>query len=342
MGTFYGAIPKELIHAAGFIPVQMIEDRAKRFEERSGLLPFLCGLSRNLAGQVYDGIYNFLDGVLVGTVCDTNRHLYDIWKHKKVFPYLRLIRTPSTATAEAVSFYAKELQKLALELSYISGKAVTDEGLWEAIGLFNKNRELMNEFQMARKSLGISAHDALFVVASSLVTPVETHNEMLRGLLSGDRSVPTSKATGPRIFISAMNLNMAWDVIGLVERFGGNVVGDDLWHSSRYGSHKVPTDASDPFTALARGYLGQIPVPGIYGFERRAAFLRDEIRRTDAQGVLFVVQLYCDAYAMEYAIIREKLIGWGIPHLKLEAEDSPGSLEQLNVRVQSFLESLIS
>jgi len=32
---------------------------------------------------------------------------------------------------------------------------------------------------------------------------------------------------------------------------------------------------------------------------------------------------------------------WKLPHLRLEAEATPGSIEQLNVRVQSFIESLL-
>ena len=32
---------------------------------------------------------------------------------------------------------------------------------------------------------------------------------------------------------------------------------------------------------------------------------------------------------------------WKLPHLRLEAEATPGSIEQLNVRVQSFVESLL-
>jgi len=44
---------------------------------------------------------------------------------------------------------------------------------------------------------------------------------------------------------------------------------------------------------------------------------------------------------MEYAILKERLDAWGVRHLKLEAEDTPSSMEQLNVRVQSFVESLV-
>ena len=49
---------------------------------------------------------------------------------------------------------------------------------------------------------------------------------------------------------------------------------------------------------------------------------------------------HCDAYAFEYTVLKERFERWTLPHLRLEAEATPGSIEQLNVRVQSFVESL--
>lgn len=339
MGCFYGLVPKEIVHAAGFLPIQLVEERDPRLEQRAQLLPFLCGMGKNLSGQIYDGHYSYLDGIIFATVCDTNRHLLDIWAYKKAVPYLRLLKTPSTATEAAVEFYANDLRRLARELARISGQEVTEERLLESIELFNENRSLMARFQDQREGLGVSAADALLVFASSLVTPVEKHNGMLRQLLERPSTPKSRDPSRPRVLLSALNLNMALDMIRLVEDYGGEVVADDFSHNARYGSALVPTQG-DPFLALARGYLRRVPAPGIYSFEERATYLRDLMRRSGAQGLIYLVQLYCDAYAMEYAILRERLEAWGIRHLKLEAEDNPASLYQLNVRIQSFLESL--
>ena len=65
------------------------------------------------------------------------------------------------------------------------------------------------------------------------------------------------------------------------------------------------------------------------------------MEKAGAQGMIYLIQLYCDAYAFEYAILKERFDAWNLTHLKLEAEDTPSSIEQLNVRIQSFIESLI-
>ena len=79
MACFYGLVPKELIHASGMVPIQLVEDRDPRHEDRSGLLPYLCGMSKNLTGQIQGGLFDYLEGVMVATVCDTNRRIFDVW-----------------------------------------------------------------------------------------------------------------------------------------------------------------------------------------------------------------------------------------------------------------------
>lgn len=340
MGCFYGLVPKEVVHAAGFLPVQLTEERDGRLEERAGLLPFLCGMSKNLTGQIYEGRYEYLDGILVGAVCDTNRHLLDIWAHRKVVPYLRLLKTPSTATPSAWRFYSSDLRRLAEELGRMSGQEVTEHGLWESIELYNENRRLMEKFRLTRENMGVSAQDGLYVFASSLVMDVEEHNSLLRRLLQGHAQPPDFKSEAPGVLISSMNLNMAWDLVRLVEEYGGRVVADDFPNNARYTTSQIPKD-QDPFMALAKGYIRKVPAPGIYSFQERAEDLAQQMQVSGARGLIYLVQLYCDAYAMEYAILKERLDSWGIPHMKLEAEDNPASLQQLNVRVQSFLESLM-
>jgi bcr-type benzoyl-CoA reductase subunit C len=336
---FYGLVPKELIHAAGIFPIQLLEERDPKFEEKSELLPYLCGMSKNLTGQIYEKAFDYVDGIMVATVCDTNRHVFDIWDHRKLFPHMLLVRAPSRATDIAVEYYTEELKRLGGELEKISGQKVTEDSLRESIALYNENRTLFSQFYDLRPKTGISAEDAVYIFSSALVTPVEEHNEMMRRLLASLPSSPDDKGD-IRLMLCAINLNMAIDVIRMCEKFGAAVVTDDFTNNARYGSNFIETD-EDPFEALARGYLRKVPAPGVYSFEDRATYIREMMEKADAKGMIYLIQLYCDAYAIEYAILKERFDAWNVVNLKLEAEDTPSSIEQLNVRIQSFVESLI-
>lgn len=338
MACFYGMAPKELIHAAGMVPIQMIEERNPQYEEKSKLLPYLCGLSKSLTGQIYEKVFDYVAGIMVGVACDTNRHVFDIWVHNKVFEHNLLVRAPSTDAESSVRFFTDEIKRLAGELEKISGNKVTEDGLRESIALFNENRNLFGQFYDQRPNTGISAEEAIYVFFSALVTPVEEHNDMMKRLLESLPSTQENNKT--RLMLSAINLNMSIDVIRMCEKYGASVVTDDFTHNSRYGSTNIDVDG-DPYEALARGYLRKVPAPGIYSFEERAAYFRDRMEKAEAKGLIYLIQLYCDAFAMEYAILKERFDAWNLTYLKMEAEDTPSSIEQLNVRVQSFVESLV-
>lgn len=338
VASFYGLAPRELVHAAGMVPVQLVEDRDARYEARGELLPYLCGMSRNLAGQIAAGVFDYVDGVMVATVCDTNRHLLDIWVHRRAFPRHWLVRTPAKDDEGAIAYYARELRRLAAELGEVSGQAVTDDALRASIAVFNESRALFRRFQAVRAAGHVSAEDALYVFGAALTSPVEEHNALMRELLAAPP--PAAPGSEPRLMLCALNLSMAADLVRMAEKYGASVVADDLAHNARYGSAEVPADG-DPFEALARGYLRRVPAPGMYPVEDRANSIRQAMAAAGAQGLIYLVQLYCDAYAFEYATLKGRFDRWKLPHLKLEAEATPGSIEQLNVRVQSFVESLL-
>jgi benzoyl-CoA reductase subunit C len=339
IASFYGLTPRELVHAAGMVPVQLIEDRDSRYEARSGLLPYLCGMSKNLAGQIASNVFDYVDGVMVATVCDTNRHLFDVWVHGKVFPNQWLVRAPSKSDERAVDYFTGELRRLADELGKVSGTRVSDDGLRASIALFDENRSLLRQFYEARPTTGVRAEDALHVVASALTSPVEEHNALMKELLAS--LAPARPPSDPKLMLCALNIPMAVDVIRMAERYGATVVTDDFTHSPRYGASTEVGVDGDPFRALAGRYLRAVPAPGLSSFEDRAVRIRDAMDRAGARGLIYLIQLYCDAYAFEYAVLKEHFDRWSLPHLRLEAEATPSSIEQLNVRVQSFVESLL-
>jgi benzoyl-CoA reductase subunit C len=339
IGCFYGAVPKEVVHAAGLLPVQLMEDRNSQYEAKSELLPYLCGMSKNLTGQIHDKVFDYVDGLMVTTVCDSNRHVPDIWVRDGLFPKTWFVRAPIQTTENAISYYTKEIHRLAEELGKVSGKKVTEDDLRKSIALFNENRSLFKKFYDARPGSGVSAADAVYVFASALVMPVEEHNDMMKKLLAS-LPAPAAKDGKTKLMLCALNINMSLDVIRMAEKYGARVVTDDFTHNARYGSEEIGT-SGDPFKAVAEGYLRKIPMPGMYSFEQRATYIRDLMKKSKAEGLIYLIQLYCDAYAMEYAVMKEYFDKWKLPHLKIEAEDTPASVEQLNVRVQSFMESLV-
>ena len=95
---------------------------------------------------------------------------------------------------------------------------------------------------------------------------------------------------------------------------------------------------------LSLGEYAALTAAEVIGFEEGLKLVQtrgEAMERASAQGLIYVIKLNCDAYAFEYATLKERFDRWKLPHLKIEAEATPASIEQLNVRVQSFVESLL-
>jgi benzoyl-CoA reductase/2-hydroxyglutaryl-CoA dehydratase subunit BcrC/BadD/HgdB len=67
--------------------------------------------------------------------------------------------------------------------------------------------------------------------------------------------------------------------------------------------------------------------------------LLELVRRARADGVVFVLEKFCEPHAFDYALIRPILDQAGVPYLLLEMEQTP-SLEALRTRLQAFVEIL--
>lgn len=338
-GYFYSLVPKELIHAAGMLPVQIMEDREGDYDARSELESFICGFGRNCTGQMIHDQYDYIDGAAIVTVCDTNRHLYDIWKRRINVPNLTLLGSPATWTDSAKKYYSIELARFRDELGRIAGVEITDEMVLNSIQTYNLNRALMKRlYEPKSNGLNLTGAQRLIILKAGLVMPPEDHNRMLEKLYE---SPPEGEPTGDRVgfMVCAVNFNIAERVIKIIEDFGGSAVTDDFIDGIRYFSHPIDTNG-DPIASLVEGYLGRVPVPGYYPFKQKAQNILQTLESAGAKGIIYVIQQYCDAYNLEYPMIMERLKGTDVPVLKIETEDTDAAAEHMKTRIQSFIESL--
>jgi benzoyl-CoA reductase/2-hydroxyglutaryl-CoA dehydratase subunit BcrC/BadD/HgdB len=125
--------------------------------------------------------------------------------------------------------------------------------------------------------------------------------------------------------------------LALIEELGARIVGDDLCTGSRYFAPPVVGNG-DPISALADRYLHRLPCPAKYHPDHQPGeHLLKLVNETKANGVVFVLQKFCDPHAFDYAIVKEKLDVAAVPHLRLEMEHVP-ALDQWRTRLQAFLE----
>jgi len=340
-------LPEEILHAAGFTPVRVLPRLVPLGPVDRHLPVNTCTLARSFLGQVLDGSLDHLAGVVFTHTCDTMQCLAEIYRLN--FPHrltANLVGPVALDAAGSRDYLLGELRNLVADLEGVTGVAVTSGRLVESIRLYNINRDLLQRLEENRA--GLAALDYYTLLHAGMLMPKEQHNLLLQKVLADlpvhGQGAPRHTKTGqtmhqPRLLLAgAVLTDLA--LVALVEDLGGQVVADTLCSGTRYFDSPVTEGMEDPLAALADRYLNRLSCPAKHSLQDRLTpHLVDLVKQRKADGVIFLLDNFCDPHSWEYVPQAEALAAAGIPHLQLQV-DHTGVTGQIRTRVQAFLERL--
>jgi len=329
--------PLEVLHAAGFTPLRLMQLSGPVALANAHLPSFACAPARAVTERMLSGELDWITGVLFTHTCDTMQCLADIWRMAgpgfQVIPF----SLPTVLSAANVKSYAvAELQRLAALLEAESGVAVTDDALRTSIRLYNEQRRLLSALHERR---GCFAEEQLWALTmAGMLMPVEEHITLLQSSLLSTEGNPGAENGGAGLVLVGAVLDDPI-VPSLIEDLGGRVVGDDLCTGSRYYDTLVD-ETREPVVALAERYLKRVACPAKHNAANgRARRLRSLVRTTGARGVVFLLPKFCDPHAFDYVPLTKALDEDRVPHLLIET-DVTTPTGQLRTRLQAFIEVL--
>lgn len=331
--------PLELLHAAGFVPVRLMQLSGPVALADAHLPSFACALVRTVTNRMLSGELDLLEGMLFVHTCDTMQCAADIWRMAR--PRFRVLNfsLPSVlGQACARDYLLAELHSLAAALQSAFGAGMTEDALRASIALYNEQRRLLATLYEHPGRLLVDQFWSLTL--AGMVMPVEEHNALLRETLRQAEGQGDMVPPGPAvILVGAVLDDLA--IPRLIAELGGQVVGDDLCTGSRYFD-TCADEHKEPYAALADRYLQRPPCPAKHDAARpHAQRLLDLVRSSKAQGVIFVLPKICDPHAFDYVPLTKNLADAGVPHLLIET-DLTVPAGQLRTRLQAFLEMLSS
>jgi len=336
-GYYSNYIPKEMIHAAGILPVQIRGNTESPSLADGRLQGFICSYMRTSFNEALEGKYGYSDGLIATKACNMVQNIYGIWVKNIKPAYSFYLALPSKRTPEAKEYYVKELNRFKESLERFCGGRISEDSLGEAIKIYNENRSLLKRLYQPNGKISLLGSDRFEVVRSGLVTPVEKHNEMLRKLL-GNPSEGKGLEGKKRLLLSGNTFESA-SILRIIEEFGGDVAVDDLSIGTRWFWNLVD-EGTEPLEALSDCYVGNM----LHNFrlysELRLKHLLGMIDRFQVRGVIFTLQKYCDTSFFEYPFLGEKLKAQNLPVLLLEIVDSAIGEARLRTRIQAFMEIL--
>lgn len=339
--------PREVIHAAGMLPVGIVGagGQIEIIRGDAYYQSYICQIPRSTIELALSGKLEALDGMLFPATCDVIRNLSGMWN--VLFPgkYVRYLDVPQTFDPETGgAFWAHELRVLRDELGERAGRPVSDDALRRSIALYDDNRRAMATLMEIRREepWRASTYESYLVLRAGNVLPVEEHSKLIRdycaAVMEADRPVRDHTRV---VVVGAFCEQPPLGLIQTLERAGCAIVWDDMMLGARWIEGEVGS-TGDPIERLRDAYLTK-SVSTAVKYEpnrRRGEYLVDVVRATRAEGVIFAAPSFCDPALLEQPMLAGALDRSNIPWTAFKYAENLGQFQVIREQAGTFADSV--
>lgn len=355
VGLLGWSAPRELVTAAGMLPVRLSPDRLARHAAGPDSAAELDGAARpqdtshadaaafgrelapataGFAAALLSGALDWIDFLVIGRDREDYTRLFYLLRELRrsgaapdLVPvaFFDLLRLPSPASARYNRQRAAELTAV---LAGWAGHPVTPSGL---AGAAETERDIALSFGAiqalrARPQPGISGTDALAAAIAARVLPPGALRPLLDAALAGAPGEPASTrdardpAPAARVFLAGSGTDDLASYAA-IEGLGIAIVGED--HEWGDDGSEYPLATRDPLDGIVGRY--QFAHGGVAraGLRDRVPATADRVRASGADGVLYLLGRRDEAAGWELPALREHL-GAGLPLVAVRLGD-PGA-----------------
>ncbi len=348
VGTYCTFVPWELIHAAGAVSASLCAKSQKPIAAAEEHLPrALCPLIKASYGHALLDTcpyFHFCDLVVGETTCDGKKKMYELLNRLKkvyVMPIPQRNDRP-----EDLDIFRKELENFKTELEKLTGIAVTDEKLRDAVKLRNFERRALKSLWAlsAMENPPLTGHEIwefteYMNTHFDKETAVTWLNEQVADIKAAAEAGEDRGLGGrPRVLITGCPISGVPKVIEAVEGAGALVVCFENCGGEKELGYLVDED-KPPMEAIAEKYLS-IGCSVMSPNTSRLNSLTSLMEKYRVQGVLDMSLTNCLTYSVENKTIRELVHRLGKSYMAVETDFSENDKEQLSTRVGAFVEML--
>ena len=341
VGSLCTYVPEELLYAAGVLPVRIYGSHEPTDITEPHISSQWCPFSRDCLAQGLDGRYDYLDGVVHAFSCAHMFNCYNSWWRHVPNAFHHDIYVPEhLANPHALTYFEQELRQFQGAIEKWLGKPIATADLDRAIGVYNTSSRLMKEVYATRQHPNppITGAEAMAMVLASSVMDKAEHNRLLEQALEEVSQRPGIAEPGVRLMLLGSE-NDDVDFIRFIEGLGTTVVIDEHCTGSRYFWQEIPS-RPDGLAAIAQRYHLRPPCAHKDVTERRRFHhIKKLAADYQVQGVIFILEKFCDIYEFEIPPMQKMLQGLDIPMLVLEV-DVTVPYGQFRTRIEAFLETL--
>lgn len=339
-------VPRELIHAAGMLPVGVMGggNEVEIIRGDAYFQSYICRIPRSTIELGVSGRLDFVDGFLFPPICDVIRNLSGMWKI--LFPkvFVKYLDLPQNFNESGRHFYKRELEHLRADFEKLSGRKITDEALNNSIRLYNENRRAIEKLYSLRSEVPykVLTYELYLLQRAGLVMEVSEHTQMLHDYMAAVLQVDRPYRDNIRVVVSgAFCEQPPLALIRALEGSGCYIVDDDWVLGTRYQLGDVPP-SKDALDSIVDAYFKNT-VATASRFEDghdKGKYLIAQVKQRNAQGVIFAAPSFCDPALLESPMLVEALDAANIAHTSFKYAENTGQIQVIKEQTGTFADSI--
>lgn len=336
-------VPVELVYAAGMAPMGLWGSQGEISASKQYFPAFYCSIVQRNLEMALNGTLSDLSAVMIPIQCDSLKALGQNWKRAvKDMEYIHVASAQNRKLDCAVDFNVKQYEKIKAQLEKVSGNTITDEKLEDAIKVFNAQKKKLQEFvaAAAKHPEIITPSKRSLVLKSAHFMDRKEHTALLTELLAELNKEPEKAWDGKKIVVTGIIADSP-SLLQILEENKIAIVEDEVAHESRQFRTLVEEGTGDPLRALAKLLSNIEGCSVLYDVEKkRADMIIDKVKKSDADGVLYLQTKFCDPEEFDYPILKKAFAAAGIKHVMIEVDQQMTNYEQARTSLQTFAEML--
>jgi len=341
-------VPREIIHAAGMLPLGILGGGADMevIHGDAFYQSYICRIPRSTIEMAINGKLDFVDGMMFPSICDVIRNLSGIWKLLFKDKYVRYFDAPQNFRAEVGGvFYANEMRELRDGLAKLGGREISDDDMRRSIAVYNENRRWVNrvyDFRAASPWKAPSA-EVYLLMRAGMVLPPEEHTLLMREYLAAAEAANRPMRDNCRVVLTgAFCEQPPLNLIKSLEMSGCYIVDDDLMLVSRWLLEDVPTEG-EPIENLSRAFLlhsAETAAKYEPDVAKKGSYLIDTVRKRKADGVIFAAPSFCDPALLDKPMIISRIEPLGIPYIHIQYAENSSQMQPIREQSGTFADSI--
>ena len=341
-------VPREIVHAAGMLPVGIFGggDQMEVIQGDAYYQSYICRIPRSTLELGLTGRLDVLDGMLFPSICDVIRNLSGMWQILFKDKYVKYFDVPQNYDDSiGGEFYVREMQVLREDLGRLRGEPISDDELRASIAVYNENRRALRDLYAyrAQKPWQAPTSEVYLLLRAGCVLPPEDHTQLVREYLAAADAAQRAPRDNARVVLTgAFCEQPPLSLIKSIEMAGCYIVDDDFMLIMRWLLDDAST-AGEPLQELSKAFLHRSASTSSKYDEKKAdkgQYLLKQVKTNAGEGVIFAAPSFCDPALLERPMLQEVLAKYKIPYTAFKYAENTGQMAPIREQAGTFADSI--